>query len=63
MSILQIGILSYLVYIVLFGIFSYFALYHLWRFGFTGDATKKMIIAYLIAVLAIILATFILLLI
>ena len=52
-------ILAYLGFLVVFGVFSYFAIYHLWRFGFVGDATKPMILGYLIIVGAIIIASFV----
>lgn len=53
-------VLGYLLFLVAFGIFSYFGIYHLWRFGFVGDATRSMIVIYLVAVGIIIITSFVL---
>jgi len=48
---------AYLAYLIVFGVFSYFALYHIWRFGFVGDLTKMVIYGYVILSLAIIITS------
>ncbi len=53
-------VLVYLLFLVAFGVFSYFAIYHLWRFGFVGDATRTMIVVYLVAVGGIVITSFVL---
>ena len=53
-------ILAYLLYLIIFGIFSYLALYHLWRFGFVGDATKTMMIGYTTTIGIVIIISFVL---
>jgi hypothetical protein len=52
--------LIYIIYVALFAAFSYLALYHIWRFGFVGDATKKVIYGYIGIVGLIVVATLIL---
>ena len=54
-------VLGYFFFLILFGIFSYLALYHLWRFGFLGDATQTMIVSYTTVVSVIIFISFVLL--
>jgi hypothetical protein len=56
-------ILGYLLFLTIFATFSYFALYHLWRFGFVGDATRAMITGYLAVVSVVIVMSFLLLII
>jgi len=43
-------ILAYLFYVAVFAVFSYLTLYHIWRFGFVGDATKRVIYGYVFLV-------------
>ncbi len=47
-------LLAYLAFVLIFAIFSYFALYHIWRFGFVGDLTKIVVYGYVILSLLII---------
>lgn len=44
-----IVIVAYLVFVILYLIFSVAAIYHLWRFGYVGDLTKTAIIIYVIS--------------
>jgi len=49
----------YILFLLVFGIFSAIALYHLWEFGYIGDATKKVMYIYvLISTIIIILTIF-----
>ena len=50
----------YLLFLIVFGIFSYLALYHLYEYGYIGDATKKVMFIYIFVSLAIILTTIVL---
>jgi hypothetical protein len=56
-------ILAYLTFVLFFSIFSYFALYHIWRFGFVGDVTKMVVYGYIIISIIIIITSFVLILI
>ena len=51
---------TYFLFVILFGIFSWMALYHLWQFGSIGDATKKVIFIYIVTAIIIIVVTTIL---
>lgn len=53
-------IISYLAFVLIFSVFSYFALYHIWRFGFVGDITKRVIYGYILMSIAIVVFTLIL---
>jgi len=47
-------LIIYIIALIAFGIYSFFGIYHLWRFGYIGDLTKPAIIIYIIiALLAI----------
>ena len=43
-----IVVVAYLVFLLLYLIFSVAAVYHLWRFGYVGDLTKTAIIIYVL---------------
>lgn len=47
MSVTLIGLIIYFIFLTGFAIFSSFAIYHLWKFGFTGDLSKPIAIGYL----------------
>jgi len=51
--------LAYFVFLIVFGVFSYLALYHLHRYGFVGDATQRMATSYATMVIIIVIVTFI----
>jgi len=38
----------YILFIVIYAVYSALAIYHLWRFGYVGDLTKPAILYYLI---------------
>ncbi len=52
----------YLIFLIIFVILSYFAIYHARRFGFVGDATKVAVDIYLIVSAIIIISSFVLIL-
>lgn len=52
-------ITAYIFILIAFVLFSAAGIYHLWRFGYSGDASKPIIITYSAVALVIILATFI----
>lgn len=37
----------YGLFLLAFGVVSFFGLYQLWHFGYVGDASRRMIILYL----------------
>lgn len=41
--------------------FSYFALYHLLKFGYIGDTSRRMVIYYIVISAAIVISTFVML--
>ena len=49
---------SYLIFLVVFLIASFFGLYQLWQFGYVGDASRRIVMLYTIASVVIILLTF-----
>lgn len=53
-------IIPYLIFLVGFIIYSMAGIYHLWRFGYSGDLTKVVIIIYLFLSTAIIAASLLL---
>lgn len=55
-------LLAYIIYLILFAIFSVIGVYHLWRFGYVGDLTKPAIITYVILVSLVIIVSIILIL-
>lgn len=48
MSVTLIALLIYFLLLIAFAIFSTFAIYHLWQFGYVGDLCKPVAIGYLI---------------
>jgi hypothetical protein len=48
----------YIIFLLLIAVYSFFAIYHLNRFGYVGDLTKPVIIFYLIIVAIIVIVTF-----
>lgn len=52
-------ILFYILFLIIFGIFSYLALMYLAKFGYKGDACRLMIPGYIIIAVGIVAATFI----
>ena len=50
----------YLIFILVFSVYSAIGIYHLWRFGYIGDLTKPVIFAYIGAVVLILIITTIL---
>ena len=55
-------LIFYLIILVAYAAYSIAAIYHLWRFGFVGDLTKKAIIIYLILSTVVIVTSLILIL-
>lgn len=39
-------LIVYIIFILLFAVYSAVGIYHLWRFGYVGDLTKPVIIFY-----------------
>ena len=60
MSIALISLLIYFLFLCAFAIYSAFAIYHLWRFGWTGDLCKPVAISYIIISAVVIIITLIL---
>ena len=56
-------IIVYIIFLIAFGIYSFFMLYHLNEYGYEGDATRPVMIIYIISALTIIFVSFLLLLI
>ncbi|MCX6808385.1 MAG: hypothetical protein NTW50_01840 [Candidatus Berkelbacteria bacterium] len=52
-------VISYLVFLVLYLLFSAAGIYHLWRFGYSGDLSKFIIFTYSIISIIIIVASFV----
>ena len=50
-------LLFYILFLALFAVYSFVAIYHLYRFGYIGDLTKPAIFFYLTIVLIIIALT------
>lgn len=42
----MIVLVTYLIFILIFIIFSVAGIYHLWRFGYSGDLSKAIIVIY-----------------
>jgi hypothetical protein len=55
-------LITYLIFIVLFIVYSIMGVYHLWRFGYVGDLTKPVIIIYSVFTTTIIVVSLILIL-
>jgi len=53
--------LSYGIFILIYVLFSLAGIYHLWRFGYSGDLSKVIIIIYSIVSVIIIMTTVLLL--
>lgn len=54
-------ILFYLIFILGFVIYSAAGIYHLWRFGYSGDLSKVIIVIYVLTTAAIIVISLLLL--
>jgi len=54
-------IIAYLIFIVSFVVYSAAGIYHLWRFGYSGDLSKVIIVIYSLITLAIIVVSLFLL--
>ncbi|MCX6812554.1 MAG: hypothetical protein NTW79_02955 [Candidatus Berkelbacteria bacterium] len=52
-------LLAYIIFIIIFAVFSAIGIYHLWRFGYVGDFTKPAITIYIIVSVCIISLTII----
>lgn len=48
MSVTLIALVIYFLFLFAFIIYSTFAIYHLWQFGYVGDLCKPVAIGYLI---------------
>lgn len=55
-------LILYIIFIVIFLIYSAMGIYHLWRFGYVGDFTKPVIIIYSVLAAAIIIFSLVLIL-
>jgi len=51
-------IIGFIIFLVVFAVFSAAAFYHCWEFGYAGDRTKIMMVIYSILGLTIVVATF-----
>lgn len=51
---------AYIVFLILYIIYSALGLYHLWRYGYVGDLTKPAIVTYVILSVVVIVVSFIL---
>ena len=52
-------IVAYVVFVIIFTVFSLVGIYHLRRYGYAGDLTKPIILVYSILSTLIIIASFI----
>jgi len=50
-------IVVYIIFLIAYSIYSYFALYHLQEFGHIGDASKIVIYLYIIASVVVVVST------
>lgn len=50
----------YFLYLLLFGVYSFLGVYHLWRFGYIGDLTKPTIATYVVVSASVIILSFVL---
>jgi len=55
------AILLYILYLIIFGIFSYFAFFYLNKFCYKGDASRMMMIGYIVIAIGIVVVSFIIL--
>jgi len=62
MSITLIALIIYFIFLLAFAIFSAFAIYHLWQFGYIGDWCRPVAIIYGVVAGAIVFITLILVL-
>jgi hypothetical protein len=51
-------ILGFTAYLVIYAVFLLVAFYDIWQYGFAGDASKIMIIVYIILSLSVVVGTF-----
>jgi hypothetical protein len=52
-------LISYILFLVGFVIYSFSGIYHLWRFGYVGDLTKPAIFIYIFISASVITLSFI----
>jgi len=52
-------IIAYLIFLIAFSIYSYFALYHLQEYGNIGDASKIVLVSYIFLSAAVVIITFV----
>ena len=50
-------LIVYMIFVIVFAVFSAIGIYHLWRFGYVGDFTKPAITVYIIVSICIIALT------
>lgn len=50
----------YALFLIVFGVASFLALYQLYHFGYVGDASLRMLLLYLLVAAVLILGTFLL---
>jgi len=62
MTITLIGLIIYFIFLFAFVIFSFFAVFHLFKFGYAGDLCRPVAIIYLITAAFVILTTLIIVL-
>lgn len=55
-------LLTYLGALIIFAVYSSFGLYHLYQYGYEGDACRTVMIVYSIGALFVIFLTFVILL-
>lgn len=54
-------VLVFIIFLLIFGVASFLALYQLWQFGYVGDASYRVMVLYVLVSLVIIIGTGILL--
>ncbi len=47
-------LIIYAIFLIGYIIYSFFGLYHLWRFGYIGDLTKPAIVLYIVVSIIVI---------
>lgn len=53
----SIALIIYLLFLLFFGVASFFGLYQLWQFGYVGDATKRTIAIYILVSAAVVMVS------
>lgn len=54
---ITLPLMIYFIFVLIFAIYSAAGIYHLWRFGYSGDLSKAAIIIYILLSSAVILST------